>query len=307
MANKNTLLESQSSIFEKLRSSVSQKPNFLEKPVLLTDTLVFQKIINRLKREWYQKTARLNPETIFLLGHPKAGTTVIAALLSEISGKTVIIDPIFRIHNSVQLRQQLQANPLKFERFINKHQYCFAADIVKDPYLIFCCDELLKYFPEAKFIFINREPRDNIRSILNRLEIPGNLRELESNYQEKLPKLPKGSDWREIIEGLLPPVSGNNYIERLAHRWNLAVDIYQANRDHLVYIRYEDFLIDKVGFIHDLAKKMKLEPIHDISERVDVQYQPRGDRHITWIDFFGEENLSRIETICKERMKLLDY
>ncbi len=268
---------------------------------------MFQKIINRLKREWHQKTARLNPETIFLLGHPKAGTTVIAALLSQISGKTVIIDPIFKINKSVLLRQQLHVNRLKFDRFIDKHQYCFAADIVKDPYLIFFCGELLKSFPEAKFVFINRDPRDNIRSILNRLEIPGNLRELELNYQKKLPKLPRGSDWPEIIEGLLPPVSGNNYIERLAHRWNLAVDIYQANRDRLVYIRYEDFLINKVGFINDLAKKMKLEPINDISDQVDVQYQPRGDCHITWIDFFEEDNLARIESICQERMKLFDY
>ncbi|MGB3691121.1 MAG: hypothetical protein WA999_00245, partial [Spirulinaceae cyanobacterium] len=52
-----------------------------------------QRIIKRLKREWYKKTARLNPQTIFLLGHPKAGTTVIAALLSKISGKTLISDP----------------------------------------------------------------------------------------------------------------------------------------------------------------------------------------------------------------------
>ena len=266
-----------------------------------------QKVIDRLKREWHQKTAKLNPQTIFLLGHPKAGTTVIAALLSQISGKTVIMDPIFRINKSVFLRQKLHANRLKFERFIKTHQYCFAADLVKDPYLIFFCDELLKHFPEAKFVFINRDPRDQIRSILNRLEIPGNLRELELNYREKLPKLPKGSDWPQIIEGLLPPISGNNYIERLAHRWNLAVDIYQANRDCLIYIRYEDFLLNKVDFIKELAKKIQLEPTHNISNRVDFQYQPRGDRHITWIDFFGEDNLFKIESICKERMKLFDY
>ncbi len=267
----------------------------------------YQRIFTRSKREWYKKTARLNPQTIFLLGHPKAGTTVIAALLSKISGKTLISDPIFRINKSVKIRQQLHTNKLGFDRFLQNHQYCFAADIVKDPYLIFFFDELKRNFPEAKFVFINRDPRDNIRSILNRLEIPGNLQKLEANYREKLPNLPRGSDWPEIIEGLLPPVAGNNYIERLAHRWNLAVDIYQANRDYLVYIRYEDFLINKESFIKELAEKMGLKPINDISTLVNVQYQPRGNHNLTWVDFFSQENLSRIEAICEERMKLFNY
>ncbi|MGB3513644.1 MAG: hypothetical protein WBA93_31450 [Microcoleaceae cyanobacterium] len=32
---------------------------------------------------------------------------------------------------------------------------------------------------------------------------------------------------------------------------------------------------------------------------IDIQYQPCGNREITWQDFFGEGNLRSIETILK--------
>jgi hypothetical protein len=40
---------------------------------------------------------------------------------------------------------------------------------------------------------------------------------------------------------------------------------------------------------------------------VDVQYQPRGDRGVSWLEFFGRENLRRIEGICGGRMAQLGY
>lgn len=257
-----------------------------------------------IKTVYLNRTARIHPEPIIVMGSPKSGTTVIASLLGGATGKKVIIDPFYRIKNSVNLRQKLQEKEITFGNLIQKHKYYFAPEIIKDPYLIFLYEECLECFQEAKFIFISREPRDNIRSILNRLKLPGNLQILDDR---DLDTLPDESAWKLVLRGELPVVAGDNYIEKLAHRWNLATDIYMAHKDKIVLIRYEDFLKNKSEAITNLARQMGVEQIYDISEKVNVQYQPRGDRNVDFTEFFGTDNLRRIETICGDRMKYFDY
>lgn len=268
------------------------------------------KVVNKapklLKRVYLNRTARIHSEPVIILGNPKAGTTVIAALLSQATGKEVIIDPLYQIKNSVDFRINLHKKQVRFKNFIQKHKYYFSQEIIKDPYFIFIYEEMLECFPKAKLIFISREPRDNIRSILNRLKIPGNLQVLDDYYKNKVPQQ-SNSAWKLILEGQLPFVPGSNYIEKLAYRWNLATDTYMTHRDNIVLIRYEDFLKNKVDSITDLAKKIGLEPIQDISDRVNVQYQSRGNRKVNLIEFFGKDNLDRIENICGDRMKYFDY
>ena len=266
------------------------------------------KVVNKapklLKTAYLHRTASIHPEPIIILGNPKAGTTVIAALLGKATGKEVIIDPLYQIKNNVNFRKKLQAKKVTFKNFIQKHKFYFSSEIIKDPYFIFIYEEILECFPKAKKIFISREPSDNIRSILNRLKIPGNLQFLDDYYKNKLPK--EGA-WKLVLEGQLPFVPGNNYIENLAYRWNLATDIYMANRDYIVLIRYEDFMKNKVDAITHLAKHIGLDPIHDISDRVNVKYQPSGNRNVDLIEIFGKDNLQKIETICGERIKYFDY
>ena len=47
--------------------------------------------------------------------------------------------------------------------------------------------------------------------------------------------------------------------------------------------------------------------MNDISDKVDRQYQRRGDRNVSWPDFFGPDNLARIERICGDRMQRFGY
>ena len=46
---------------------------------------------------------------------------------------------------------------------------------------------------------------------------------------------------------------------------------------------------------------------NDISNYLNIQYQPKGNSEVNLQDFFGEENYSIIETVCKENMKRLGY
>ncbi|MGV2831201.1 hypothetical protein [Myxosarcina sp. GI1(2024)] len=59
--------------------------------------------------------------------------------------------------------------------------------------------------------------------------------------------------------------------------------------------------------IANLAERIGCECIDDISAQVNVQYQPRGARNVNLVEFFGIDNLRRIETICADRMKYFDY
>jgi hypothetical protein len=76
----------------------------------------------------------------------------------------------------------------------------------------------------------------------------------------------------------------------------------------MTLVRYEDFVKDKVGEITRLVRRMGLESVNDINGEVNVQYKPRGrNRDIPWDEFFGSENLARIEAICGKSMKRLGY
>jgi hypothetical protein len=102
-------------------------------------------------------------------------------------------------------------------------------------------------------------------------------------------------------------LEGENYIDLLAERWKRAAAIYRENRDAMDLVRFEDFLDDKVRVICRLAETLDLEPVRDISDKVDVQFQPRGNRDVSWLEFFGAHNLRRIERICCHEMAELGY
>jgi hypothetical protein len=40
---------------------------------------------------------------------------------------------------------------------------------------------------------------------------------------------------------------------------------------------------------------------------MDRQFQPRGDRTVSWADFFGPERLAAIERQCAAEMKVFGY
>jgi hypothetical protein len=93
----------------------------------------------------------------------------------------------------------------------------------------------------------------------------------------------------------------------LASRWNLFVQTYMAHQQEMQLCRYEDFLGDKIGEIHQICQDLGITVTTDIHSEVDVQYQPKGDRKVDWLEFFGEDNLNRINTICKPAMDLMGY
>ena len=255
--------------------------------------------VGRRIRQIANTLARVNQTPILVLGNQKSGTTVIAALLAEYSGLSVTLD-IDEMKAEVEIL--LHKGETTFSAFVSKNKLDFSRDIVKEPRLTFLFKQLEECFPQARYLLVARDPRQNIRSILDRLSIPGNLVNLSHNQLNEISR-----EWALVLDGSFLGLDGQNYIEMMAARWNLAADIYLRNADRMILVRYEDFLKDKTGKIASLANILELSQKKDIAGMVDIQYQPAGKRNVSVIDFFGRENLRLIEQICGSRMESLGY
>jgi len=150
---------------------------------------------------------------------------------------------------------------------------------------------------------VMRDPRDNIRSILDRLELPGDEETLDPTRIEEV-----SEGWKRTIDGSWMGIEDGNYIVRLSERWNRAARTYLEHQNDIELIRYEDFCRAKVESIDDLVSRLGEEKINEIEEKVDRQFQPRGHlRDVEWLSFYGETNLNRIERRCEEEMSALGY
>lgn len=239
---------------------------------------------------------------VFVLGNQKSGTSAIAALLARACGLSYDIDiGGFRVPEY----DALYADRSRLSEMIQtKAAIEFSKGLVKEPNLTFLLPEILSLHPRSRLIFVVRDPRANIRSTLNRLKIPGNLSSINpTDYPELSPM------WKAILynKWVGEPDRDLNYIGRAAERWQIATDLYADAGDVITPIRYEDFIVDKLAAIHNLADQLNLPVKTDITRLLDVQYQPAGKRTTDYPGFFGPDNLTTIEKECARGMSLFNY
>lgn len=246
------------------------------------------------------RRARGNTEPIIVLGNQKSGTTVVAALLGAAADLQATLDLQSEVARPTLHRVRL--GELSFEEVVASCGPDFAAPLIKEPNLTFYVDELDRFFDAPRYVFVVRDPRDNVRSILDRLSISGKARALSDAAWAEMPP-----GWRWILDNAWQGIPAEDHVESLARRWVRAADVYFDNRDRMRLVRYEDFLADKTGTITRLAEDLGVSAGRPIDHLVDVQYQPKGDRDVSWDEFFGPGNRERIERICRARMRDLGY
>lgn len=248
--------------------------------------------------------SRPHPRPLFVLGNQKSGTTAIAALLARATGKSVTLDLTREVWTPTYF--QIPCGALSFDDFVDRNRWGFSREIVKEPNLTLFHPELEGRFPGASYLFVVRDPRDNIRSMLNRLKIPGDLDVLpDGAVSTANPESTPG--WVHVFEGDWRGIGGSHYIDRLAHRWRFCFELYRSHAADMTLCRYEDFAIDKLATIARLAEALGYPVVRDVSDRLDVQYRHRGDNSQSWTGFFGQENLARIESICAEGIEKMGY
>jgi len=227
-----------------------------------------------------RKMADLEP--VFVLGVQKSGTTAIAALLAKATNQSVTLD-ITRAIKRPEWKVLLRYGIGSFEDYVYRYRSAFRKKIVKEPGLTFYFEELRRVFPKARFVIILREPKDNIRSILNRLDVPGDAADVDlQNY----PKLWLSPAWRINFDTSWLGYCHENYIDALAYRWKRSAEIYFNAEDDFLMIRYEDFIADKQASVELLSQKLGLKVKQDISGIVDRQYQSRGERVKDYGDYY---------------------
>jgi len=248
----------------------------------------------RKKGELFLKNrfAGIKENAIIVLGNQKSGTSAIAQLLADFGGlsKTIDIPPIW---DPVVFNRIINGE-IDFSSFVNRNRFYFSTDLIKEPNLTFLTDNVMKKFAKARYLFVVRDPRDNIRSHLNRINIPGSL--------EDFVLLPSGL---EAATGTVD--GGTNYVAFMAHKWNRAVDSYLLYQDRMLLARYEDFLKDKYRYIVRLAGALGVREKADISGKLNLPFQPPGNNSLPWEDYFDMGNLQLIEDICCSRMMRLGY
>ena len=240
---------------------------------------------------------------IFLIGNQKSGTTAIARLLSHATGKSLTCDLQSTIRRPT-LQLELQYHLIRFEEFLDLYKDDFSSDIIKEPFLSFYLPQVLANFPHSHIVFILRNPYQSIRSILDRLKIPGNLSSLDLFDWPELNKTPV---WRLALQSSMYGIPASNYIEAMAHRWNFLVELYKQNMKRCIFIKYEDFCTNKIETVERLALKLKLVPKYNITEFKDKQFQPKGNPNVNLHDFFGAENFNIIDSICEKNIKHFGY
>ena len=257
-------------------------------------------VVRARRRDLADWLARVNEEPVFILGNQKSGTSIIAALLAELGGRSVAIDLDREVTRPTFHR--VRTGALNLDDFIRRNRLEFSRDVVKEANLTTMYPALRGRFPRARFAFVQRDPRDNIRSILQRLGLPG--RPAEAG-EEQLAGISEA--WRLVLDGRWLGLDGADYLAMLAARWQHFADLAAGAGEKMTVIRYEDFRADKVGGIRELARHLGIAEVADISASTERQYQPRGDHSVGLREFFGEEGLRLIERICARGMATFGY
>lgn len=264
--------------------------------------------VNQLYRHNYLKLkikvknpfCEINKEAIIIVGNQKSGTTAIAKLLGLATSQTVTSD-FMALQGKRDLFPSLYHGYISLESFLERNKWESAQDIIKDPDFTFLYPQIREIFNLKPKLFILRSPQENIRSILNRLDISG-----KGSVLPQFPNM-KNYAWKRVLEGSEPIIIGKSVVEVLAKRWCLAVDVYLKYKDEFHLIKYEEFVNNKKDFIESVANELNLIVRKDITPFLGVQFQPKGKFQGAKSDFFDAKNKQIIREICGNRMSILGY
>ena len=261
--------------------------------------------ISRSLSAWFSHMVPITKgkDVVIVAGMPKSGTTAIAQLLASATGSGFCNDPFYQLDSKgVKFRDDLFNNHITLDFLMRRYRKIFfSGSIIKDPNFPFFIGEIKQLLPEARFVSIIRDPRDNIRSVLDRLMLPGKPSEID------LDRINISPTWRNVLMGENPYIPGKDYIEVLARRWRISAESFLKYQESCIGIRYEDFKLNKAKSIAVLAEKLGYKKLYEIDHLVNVQFQMRGNPDVHWGEFFGNSSLRVIENITYPVMREFGY
>ena len=220
-----------------------------------------------------------NRKAILLLGLNKSGTSVTINLISKKADISFFDDFPYRLGGF----EKVLSGNTTLESYVKKHSYYFSKEIIRYPIQPEAIDLARKCFEMNKYLLTIRHPANNIKSILSRLNIRGDLKNLDTS------KLNIHSNWLRML------TKKENYIDSLIACWNEAYSQEELIRtQNCIIFKYEDFLKNKELYITNKVKELGLEPKFSIEEYLNTQYQPSGTNKSNLV-FFGANNYEKIK------------
>lgn len=254
----------------------------------------YTELKENLKKIWeaYQhKIAKPNKDALWIFGMQKAGTSAIAGLLAHKANKSITIDTPLLWTPHIQ---KLQNGEINLKDQMSFNSFDFSKEIIKEPNATYLLDEVQENFNMAKYVFVIRNPFDNIRSILNRLDVEGNHRNIEISKIHPA--------WRGLFKN-----NGDDYIIDLAQIW---LETYSKdkfiNSMRCILVKYEDFKKDKNKTIDKICTHLNYETVNSIDELKNHNFQPKGNPNVDLKVFFGS-NYEIINDICGKQMRKFGY
>jgi hypothetical protein len=227
-------------------------------------------------RNWIY-TPNLNPVLVF--GFPKSGTSAISALLAHRTNKSLTLDTKYLWEPYLS---EIKEGKIEFDRHIRRFSYPFSKAIIKEPNMVFITDKILPVYSNAKILVIKRDKLDNIKSILDRLKIPGNLKE-NPEYSVV------NRNWRSLLFS-----KDEHYVDVLNKHYKEAeIKLNMLKPQNPVFITYENFKKDKEKEIDRIANELNLAVKQNINHLLNEQFQPKSKNIESTQEFFGE-NLKKL-------------
>jgi len=251
-----------------------------------------------LREERLARRVAIHPDPGFILGMQKSGTSAVAGLLSLRTGTPVASDLAREWRRCTLVRASRSERD--FARYVRRNAVDFARRIVKEPGLTFVSDRLDARWPNARSVVVVRDPVATIRSIVERLGIPGDA---EARAVDLLGEVPQA--WRAVLDNRWLGIRSEHYIDQLAERWCIAARMAIEDPDRRMTIRYEDFVADKVAVLDVIADHFELPVVAEIDAFLEVPFQPPGRRREPEL-VFGS-NLDRIGRITAPLARRLGY
>ena len=243
-----------------------------------------------------------NYPKIIVLGNQKSGSSAIANLIAEYSDISRTID----IPEFIQYQSKIIKGEKNFSSFIKKYPYRFSKYLLKDNHFSFYINDVEQCFPDSYILFVMRHPLDNIRSILDRVNMSGTDIIQSFNYIENKIE----PNWKPILSNeFLPQISNKLLLyEGLAIRWKVAAQLYLKSKNKAQLVKYEEFDKNKMKTIQNICNLLNLKEKRDITPKLDYNFQQKGkNRNKNIIEFFDKEIIEKVEALCEEEMRELGY
>lgn len=156
-------------------------------------------------------------------------------------------------------------------------------------------------FPEAKVIWIDRDPRAVVHSMYRHKSAAVPLSLLRRGGYEPLPS--QNSRWLSIPSGLL---FRREELEYDAERYLCIYSQYREHRNEILTILYEDFVRDPREQLARILDYCELSPSNSINRALD-RWQIQTDTNSRWKDQLNEDEVATIEKILSLPLSEMGY